>query len=282
MFLPSVPPPASPGWWTLVNAAWFSLLMAIVLSAVSLYAAWIFYKRGKPRPSVMVTGDSSLLVGQAGPETQDRLKILYEGIEVPRVTSTTIGLWNAGNTTFRSHDIVGKDPLRIEVTDGTVLRVEVERVSRPVIAVAAQEAKSSEVNIIFDFFEPQDAFSILLLHSGSVQGVHVTGTLIGLPSGVQQFRPKSPFSAFGKWIDRLGLAAVGVAILAFEIWQISYGSWKGAILPPVFLVGFFLFVMALVWCFERVNNYWTKSVPSSVLENARLKRRLDLDNLLGR
>ena len=62
----------------------------------------------------------------------------YQGTPVPRITSSTVWMWNAGKKTVRGSDIVVHDPLRLCYT-GEVLTVSIRKVSREAVRITAAD-----------------------------------------------------------------------------------------------------------------------------------------------
>lgn len=130
------------------------------------------------------------LVGGSKPALPGEVEITYQGIKVPRLTRTTIVLWNAGTVTIRGSEAVAADPLRLVFALNTqVLRVRIVDVTRPMIGFqgSVNPAAASEVLLAFDYLDPRDGASIEILHTGDQRYPHVMGTIIGLPKGLRDW-----------------------------------------------------------------------------------------------
>src|SRR5882724_6034223 len=54
-----------------------------------------------------------VLVGQPDAIPYGEVKILFNDNVVPRVMVSHLAVWNAGNTTIRSNDVVESDPMKV-------------------------------------------------------------------------------------------------------------------------------------------------------------------------
>jgi hypothetical protein len=119
----------------------------------------------------------------------EKLQILYDGAPVPQVTSTTIAVWNDGTATFRGEDIGKADPVRFILRSGKILQAETESVSRDVIGARISVAADDQATLSFDFFEPNDALVVRILHSSAPGDLSSAGTIVGLPQGIKPYQP---------------------------------------------------------------------------------------------
>lgn len=274
--------PVEPLWWTLANAGWVSLLVGTIVGVAGLYAAWFFYKKAQPRPSLQLTSDSTLLVGPVQTPLADKLQILFDGAPVTQVTSTTIAVWNDGTTTFRKDDIAKADPVRFVLRSGKILQAETESVSRDVIGANISGVADNQINLSFDFFEPNDALVVRILHSSAPGDLFSAGTIVGLPQGIRPYQPFKRRQFLSRAADRAFFALFAVLIIGLTIAVGRNGGGLRWLAVPGSLAAFAGSVTAFIWIMEKITARWKKAVPSTVLANSQLRRRLELAALFNR
>ena len=110
------------------------------------------------------------------------VEVRYRGTPVPKLTSSTIWIWNAGKKTVRGSDVVAHDPFQFRF-DGEVLNVKIKKVSREAVQItaAASGEAGRTVCCSFEFLDPGDGGVLEVLHTGSDKAPECTGTIIGLP-----------------------------------------------------------------------------------------------------
>lgn len=147
----------------------------------------ILYYRSKERPRLAIFSHGMNVVGAASDALGD-VEVRFRGTPVPRVSSTSVILWNAGNATLDAKDAVERDPLRIEVPAGaSILRAVVAKETRSVLAATvAQPDEAPELAFVdFDFLDPGDGIRVELLHTAPWSNVEVRGTYKGAPEGIR-------------------------------------------------------------------------------------------------
>ncbi len=277
----SVHPAAEPLWWTVVNAGWFSLTVGTAIGLAGLYAAWFTYVRTKTHPVIQVTADGFVVVAPVETPLAGQLEIRYNEVTVPRVTSSVVGIWNGGTTIFRSSDFVEKDPLRITVRGANILQASLEIVSRNVIGANIVTHDDHSVIVSFDFFEPNDAIAVRILHTGGVHDIAVQGTIIGLPKGLTLFSPARPKGFLQKHDDNIVLTIGGFMLLMFTILLWIKGGWQKGVVIPLGILGLILMSIAVITFENFVSNRWKRKVPKAILSNSQLRRRLELEKIVS-
>ncbi|EZP57281.1 hypothetical protein [Sphingomonas sp. RIT328] len=268
--------------WPMLNSPWFGLLITVVIGVAGLYAGWIFYRRQKTVPSVVTSAKSIVLVAPAHATIESQLEISFNGLAVPQVTSSVIAIWNNGTTIFRRNDIADKDPLKLRLTNGSFLQVTIDGTSRTVIGAQIKFTNNKEFLVSFDFLEPKDAIIIRALHTGTHGDLRITGTLIGLPEGLKFFNPAGKKLLSSDKIDKAFIAAMVTTLVAGSTAMWLKSGWRSGLIIPAGVVGFILGAVLLIWIVEMVGARWKKNVPNVVLDNADLRRSLELQKLFGR
>ncbi len=157
------------------------------LGIVGILAAIVFYTRSRRISRLSFQKDEVAIIGGSGAAFPEEVQITFGDARVDRVTATRYVVWNSGNTTLSGTQIVDADPLRLELeSSNKVLKAEILRASRSVNAVTlrAHDTRVSTVDIGFDYLDPNDGFTLEVIHSGPKFDLHLCGTLRGLPDGV--------------------------------------------------------------------------------------------------
>ena len=150
----------------------------------------------------------------------DGAEVRYRGTPVPRITSSTVWIWNAGKKTVRGTDIVERDPLQL-CFGGEVLNVRTRAVSREAVKFAiatptdSSEAARRTVCLDFEFLDPGDGGAIDVLHTGPDETPKFTGTVVGIPKGPQYWGSSTPHNPtrWLEWFIAIILLLLGVAYL---------------------------------------------------------------------
>ena len=210
------------------------------IGALSLAAALLVWWRSRIGPIIAYQSRELSLVGQDTSVFPPEVVVHYKGSAVPRITSSTVVIWNGGRKTVRSTDIVSRDRIRL-VFPSRVLNVRVIRTSRGVIAISSTVKSDTVVEVGFEFLDPGDGGVIEVLHSGEPQAPICMGTVIGMPKGPQYWghvwtASSRRFIYFTFLLVLLGIvsAAIGDTLLGNESEDIHSRSY---FLIPSFIVG---------------------------------------------
>ena len=176
-----------------------------IVGIVGLTLAVFFYWRSQIAGIIAIQSHDVSMLGGGTAVFPDGVEVRYRGTLVPRITSSTVWMWNAGRRTVEGSKIVPHDPLQLRF-DGEVLDVRIRKVTRDVPCFTAHASEESEqmVRWGFDFLEPSDGFVFEVLHTGSAKAPECTGTVIGLPKGIR-YRPRGGKTLTPRWKTRISL-----------------------------------------------------------------------------
>ena len=183
-----------------LNQGWVGTLIGTGGAALALFLYWRSRISGaiafQSRDVAMIDGGNAAFPAE--------VEIQYLGTPVPRLTSSTVWVWNAGKKTVRGEDIVAEDPLRLNF-DGEVLNVQIRKVSRKAVQITADPSRETgkTVHCGFKFLDPGDGGVLEVLHTGSAEAPECTGTIIGLPRGPQYWDRVWGSSSSSKWERRV-------------------------------------------------------------------------------
>ncbi|MBC7985504.1 MAG: hypothetical protein H7X93_02375 [Sphingomonadaceae bacterium] len=184
--------------WDIFNAGWFSVLMGSLIGILGITLAIIFHFRARQIARLYYLVGDNLLIWPKEDRHDDGLEIRCDGIVVPRVTSTSFGIWNSGTTTIQGQSIVDSDRLRLVLTKGgQILRATITSFTRDVNGCSIKIVDGDACELHFDFLDPGDGFSVQIVHSSSMKSLEPIGTIMGLPQSVMPFK----LNPIGRFFD---------------------------------------------------------------------------------
>lgn len=157
---------------TLVN------IVGIVVALVVPVAGYLWNRR--PKHALSSVQRSQYVIGDSSPPGP-RIRVLFDGKPVPRVTQSWVTIWNSGHAIVGSELMVEHDQLRIQLDQGAELLDSQLSVSRANMVLEPAHGASeygAAIALDFDFFERGDAVQICTLHTG--KDVSVKGSFRGI------------------------------------------------------------------------------------------------------
>ena len=177
-----------------LNLGWIGTIVGLAGVTVGLLSYWRTRISGiiafQSHDVSMIGGDNAVFPSE--------VEVRYRKTPVPRLTSSTIWMWNAGNKTVEGEDIIEHDPLRLRFS-GEVLNVRIIKVTREVLQIKAYEARDASkkkrrtVYCGFGFLDPGDGGVLEVLHTGSADAPKCFGTIKKIPKGIQKLRFAAPY-----------------------------------------------------------------------------------------
>ena len=226
----------------ILNLGWVGTIVGVVGVTVGLLSYWRTRIPGiiafQSHDVSMIGGDNAVFPSE--------VEVRYRKTPVPRVTSSTIWMWNAGKKTMEGEDIIEHDPLRLRFS-GEVLNVRIIKVTREVLQIKADKAKDASeegrrtVYCSFGFLDPGDGGVLEVLHTGSAEAPKCIGTIKKLPKGIQELRFAAPYvrsatpykPARGiSWFIAIVMSILGLIILK--------GVFTGSHDPPIHSVVYWI------------------------------------------
>jgi hypothetical protein len=168
------------------------------------------------------------IIGQPNVTNLGDIKILFNNVAVPRVVVTQLAVWNTGNTVVKGNEIVASDPLTIHFEDGAMI-LDAQRVT------ATQEVNDFHIRVSeddrslafleFDYLNARDGAKFQIIHTGGHGKAKLTGSIRGIPKGVENWGDLQEWSEQKSRFSGLGNLVGFVAALA------GLNLAKGAIAP---------------------------------------------------
>jgi len=165
---------------------WLAIFSILIGAFVSWIISWFYFRKSTRTKALSYTTSDVAIVWPETRNDDDALKITYHGREVPRVTSTTVAIWNSGTDTIDGNDILSDEPLQINAVSGIqILRVQVLERTRDIIIGDIPVIGSSKAIVRFRYLDAKDGVAIEVLHTGGLDAMSVTGTVKGIPDGIK-------------------------------------------------------------------------------------------------
>ena len=179
-----------------LSQGWIGTIVGIAGVTLAVF----FHLRSRKSSIIAIQSkDVSMIGGDA--VFPDEVEVRYRETSVPRLTSSLVWIWNAGNKTVKGSEIVAHDPLRLRF-GGEILNVRIRKVTREVLRITANTSEEEAIGTVcwgFEFLDPGDGGVLEVLHSGSTEAPKSTGTIIGLPKGPQYLGTAWGVDASSKW-----------------------------------------------------------------------------------
>ena len=194
--------------------------VGIIVGIVGVVLTW----RAR-RPNVVALQSHNVAMIGGGAVFPDDVEVQYRGTPVPKITSSTVWVWNAGKQTVKGSDIVAHDPLRLRF-GGKVLNVRVKKVSRHVLRITAEasDEASETVSWGFEFLDPGDGGVLEVLYTGPAEPPECSGTIIGLSKGIRRYTSDPSVTATGEGrLYRFSFAVMAIMGLSMAMQELLAG-----------------------------------------------------------
>lgn len=197
--------------------------LGMALSILGILLTIFFAIKGKSKVQVAYRTESENVIGELKPEFQSRIEMRYDDIKIPRLTRTTIFVWNCGNRTIKFADAAKEDPPRFVLKNGAQM-IESKIIGMSARACAAKLKKANDTCMIteFDILEPTQGFAVMVLHTGLPDMVTVKGTVAGAGPLIK-WDPNSPRNTLTHVAT---VAPLNLAIYVFAVTgAVSLAEW---------------------------------------------------------
>lgn len=149
--------------WTLLS---FCTIAALIFAVFT----WI---KGKRRRIIKCV-DSTFEIVRGGVNVIDGFKLLYNGVEIDNLTVTKFAIWNGGNETLNSSDVVKSKSLSISCSeDVTILDAKIIAENEKSNAFKIDLMDEKKIQITFDYIDPQNGVVVQVLHTGHSKDITV-------------------------------------------------------------------------------------------------------------
>jgi hypothetical protein len=231
----------------------------VVPTLIGILASFWLGMRFRARSQMAYQSHGFTLVSQLSAPSIGEIKILFNEVAVPRVVVTQLAVWNTGNTVVRSTDVVESDPLKVRIEDGILLHVQRDSATREAnkFRVRISETDQSCAFLEFDYLNARDGARFQILHTGTKEKAKLTGSIRGIPKGVENWGDLQEWSEQKSRIGNLKFAGVLIAVVTLFSWAKGllaahypainkYTDWFGpalGVLAVFLIVSLFLFIV---------------------------------------
>lgn len=144
--------------------AW-AVLSVLTIGSV-IYAIYCQYTN-KERREISYTKKTNVLV-RSRKSQFEKLLITYDTREIENLCISTFTLWNSGNRTISSQDIVKTKEISICLANNAkILDVEIIKVVETTNQFRIEKIDDSMVKIIFDYIDKKEGLVFQVMHTGS-------------------------------------------------------------------------------------------------------------------
>lgn len=233
---------------------WLTIVGLLIGGLISWFITWVYFRKGERTKALSYTTSDVAVVWPENRHDDDALKITYHGREVPRVTSTTIAIWNSGTETIDGDDILDDEPLTLNMAEGVqILRVQVLERTRDIIIGDIPGVGSHKAIIRFRYLDAKDGAAFEVLHTGGLDALTVSGTIKGIPEGVKPLDREH----FDRWMMRFMLfilAPMAVLVMVPMLALPAVGAYNALGKPwpaNVISAGSYLLIYLLIFVAAR-------------------------------
>lgn len=261
-----------------IERQWVSFAVGTLLGLLGIYISFALRSR---KAATYIFREATILQ-PAHDSWSDLLEIKYNGVQVRGVTTVQFGIWNDGNVTINGSDIVKSHPLRIIIPDGSkILVADIFDYSREEVSATISIDQERFADIGFEFLDPGDGFTVLMLHSAKAGSVGLTGTVKGIPSGIRYWHDKltvpllGPLTTFMHSAARIFLVAGIMLIIATAQLTEAFSIPQGVRFSAYAAVIFILFGDVITGTLTGgISLSKVRSVPKFIRENDTLNYAL--------
>lgn len=161
--------------------------LAIVLFLISLIAAvfisGIYFALGRGKIALSCYQKSNRIIGSHLGQISSDLSVLYDGVEIPRLTRTIAVIWNSGNTVINRGDVAQLSKLRFEMESGEkILNTAIIKYSNEVndANISSSEKSLDLAYVSFEYLAKNEGVVIELLHTDQRSNIPLLGTIKGM------------------------------------------------------------------------------------------------------
>lgn len=159
----------------LLSENWIGALLAIGGIAIGLFGLL----RSKASGIIAVQSQDVSLIGRDSSGFPAEIDIRYRGASIPRLTSSTVFIWNMGTATIKGDEIARSDPLRLRF-NGSVFGQRIKCLSEESIQATADISQDADEVVCynFEFLNPKDGFVLEVFHIGDSKHPDCLGTVM--------------------------------------------------------------------------------------------------------
>ncbi len=188
----------------------WAVLSVLTIGSV-IYAMYCQYAN-KERREISYTKKTNVLIRRRK-SLFEKLLITYDTREIENLCISTFTLWNSGNRTISSQDMVKTKEIAVCLANNAkILDVEIIKVVETTNQFRIEKIDDSMVKIIFDYIDKKEGLVFQIMHTGSEEDVLIDCKIKGgkpIKNINNDTLPKAMIKAMnGKAMERLLLPTV--------------------------------------------------------------------------
>lgn len=149
-----------------VQNPWFTL-SGWIIGAISLAAAFYYGVKGKAKKELSYLFVKSERLISNGEKKVPKLHLLFGDKEINDITITTCTVWNTGNQTINSTDLVDGYGLTIFPEENCrILDAQILAENNPCNRIDFENISEENVEIEFDYMDPKQGATLQIIHEG--------------------------------------------------------------------------------------------------------------------
>jgi hypothetical protein len=159
----------------------------LAVGIIGIFLAIYFYIKSKRKTQISYIVQSTQLLGRSRSVLPEEVSILYGGDLITNLINANFIFWNSGNTSIKHDDVVPGSPIVIALAQNShPLKASLLKCSLPQNGIFLRAMSGEDTEISFTYLDPRHGFNIELLYEGEVSAPTVSGTIIGMPQGLNR------------------------------------------------------------------------------------------------
>ena len=144
-----------------------------VIAVISLVYAIICQYKNKEKKEFSYRKKSNTLIHKKKSK-YEKLSITYDGHHIEDLCVSAITIWNSGNRTLNSYDIVQSKELKIKaINNNKILDIYVVKVSEPTNNFTVNKTDEKTATVSFDYADKKDGIVIQVIHTGNEDDLRI-------------------------------------------------------------------------------------------------------------
>jgi hypothetical protein len=249
----------------------------ILPTVIGIVASFWVGRKFRTKSQMAYQSHDATIIREPGVASLGEIKILFNEVPVPRVVVTQLAVWNAGDTVVNVTDIVTDNPLKVCFEEGT-------KILDAQLVNATQESNKFKITVAKDkscaFFEfaylnAKDGAKFQIIHTGSNRKAIVTGSLKGIPKGVEDWGDLQEWSAGKSYLNQftpvavfygviLLMALLGKSLVSKYPFIAKLGNWLGYALGVLLLIAVVAGAFHVSVKFFKFLRAGSRSTPKSL------------------
>lgn len=234
----------------------------IIGAAVTFFVTFIYYKKTMEGGKLAFDSSKSIIIDRETEAISSEFKLEFYDKEIIRLVRTNIYFWNNGNKTIRKEDLVKSNQLRIRFdNEVNIFSYNIVKNTDESNEMSLKKSNDSEIDLCFNYLEPNDGVKIEILHNSINASVKIDGKVIDVRNGVKRFekllnyRINNIFDTFALFFSRMVITSIAFLLLIV----VSVISTKYKYLNWILYIGIVFFLSLPPTLGSYLDDWLTKT-----------------------